>query len=203
VASALRGLAPYPNAEVREILLKHLETDSFRDRLSGAAIHAMKAQDDPSYIEPLLHRLDGRGNGLNTHVIAQGIDAVAYLARNETQRDAVREFLVRHVNDKRERVKLAALTALGTLGDSKALAVLETFAKAAKESPERTRAEKAITALRSARKPVDDFKNLREEVVTLQKESRELRKELDDLKNQVRAKGEGAEKKGSKPAKGK
>jgi aminopeptidase N len=203
VASALRGLAPYPNAEVREILLKHLETDSFRDRLSGAAIHAMKAQDDPSYIGPLLHRLQGVGRGWTSHTLAQGIDAVAYLARNETQRDAVREFLVRHVNDKRERVKLAALTALGTLGDSKALAVLETFAKAAKESPERTRAEKAITALRSARKPVDDFKELREEVVTLQKESRDLRKELDDLKNQVRSREAAGEKKGSKPAKGK
>jgi aminopeptidase N len=203
VAAALRGLAPYPSGRVRETLLKYLETDSYRDRLTGAAIQAMKAQDDPSYIEPLLQRLDGRGNGLNTHVIAQGIDAVAYLSRNETQRDAVREFLVRHVNDKRKRVKLAALSALGTLGDSKALAVLETFAKAAKESPERTRAEKAITALRSARKPVDDFKELREEVLSLQKETRKLQKELDDLKNQVRAKGEGAEKKGSKPPKAK
>lgn len=203
VATALRGLAPYPGGGVRETLLKYLETDSYRDRLTGAAIHAMKAQDDPSYIEPLLHRLDGHGNGLNTHTIAQGIDAVAYLARNEMQRDAVREFLVGRVNDRRDRVKWAALTALGTLGDSKALPVLETFAKAAKDSPERTRAEQAVSTLRSARKPVDDFKNLREEVLSLQKESQELRKELDDLKNQVRSNGDAPEKRNSKMKKAK
>ncbi len=201
VAAALRGLAPYPTAGVRETLLKYLGSESYRDRLAGAAIHAMKAQDDPAYVEPLLHQLQGGGSGWSTQVIAQGIEALAYLARNDTQRDAVREFLVLHVNDPRERVKLASLGALGTLGDAKALPVLGTFAKAAKDSPVRTRAEQAISSLRSTRKPVDDFKNLREEVLSLQKEGRELRKELDELKNQVRSKGETPDKKGSKTTK--
>ena len=69
----------------------------------------------------------------------------------------------------------------------KAVAVLEKFATASKESPERTAAERAVADLRAGRKPVDDFKNLRDEVLDLQKQNRELRKELDDLKKKVEA----------------
>jgi len=49
--------------------------------------------------------------------------------------------------------------------------------------------------LRAARKPVDDFKNLRDEMLNLQKQNRDLRKELDDLKKKVDATG-------GKPAEG-
>ena len=45
-----------------------------------------------------------------------------------------------------------------------------------------------MSALRAARKPVDDFKNLRQEVLNLQKANRDLRKDLDDLKKKVEAK---------------
>jgi hypothetical protein len=48
-------------------------------------------------------------------------------------------------------------------------------------------ADKAVTDLRTDRKPVDDFKNLRSEVMDLEKANRSLRKELDDLKKKVDA----------------
>jgi len=44
-----------------------------------------------------------------------------------------------------------------------------------------------MAELRAARKPVDDFKNLRQEVLDLQKTNRDLHKELDDLKKKVDA----------------
>ncbi len=190
VATAIQGLAPYAMDGVRQTLLHQLTTESYRDRLCGAAIEAMRSQDDPVYLAALLEHLGQRATNLQTHVLSRGIDAVAYLARNEEKKDIVREFVLRFVNDPRESVKLASLTALGTLGDPKALPVLKTFARAAKESRERKRAEEAISTLRSTRKPVDDFKNLREEVLTLQKEGRDLRKELDDLKKKVHAQPE-------------
>jgi HEAT repeat protein len=112
---------------------------------------------------------------------------LAYLGRNELKKDAVREFLVARVNDKRQRVQLAAIAALGTLGDPRALDVVERFSTASKESPERSAAEKAAATLRAERKPVDDFKNLRQEVLDLQKANRNLRKDLDDLKKKVEA----------------
>ena len=65
--------------------------------------------------------------------------------------------------------------------------VLEKFATAAKDSPERGAAERAISELRAGRKPVDDFKNLRQEVLDLQKTNRDLKKEIEELRKRIAA----------------
>jgi len=96
------------------------------------------------------------------------------------------------VNSRKRSVQRAALSGLGTLGDPQALPVLHRFAEAAKDSPERGAAERAVTDLRAGRKPVDDFKNLRQEVLDLEKANRDLRKELDSLKRKVEATSRGA-----------
>jgi len=119
--------------------------------------------------------------------LGRGLETVAYLARNEEKKDVEREFLLRHLNEKRRSVQLAAINALGTLGDASAIPVLQTFATAAKGVPEQTAAERAVAELRAGRKPVDDFKNLRQEVLDLQKANRDLRKDLDDLKKKLDA----------------
>ena len=91
------------------------------------------------------------------------------------------------MNHKRRPIQLAALNALGTLGDARAIPVLETFASGQKDSPERTTAEKALTALRETRKTSVEFGVMRNELLSLQKENRELRKDLDDLKRKIEA----------------
>ena len=149
----------------------------------------MRAQDDPAYVSPLLQTLSDRTAELPTRVFAQGLGALAYLDRNEDKKDAVREFLIGHVNDKKKFVQRSALTALGTLGDPRAIAVLSTFATGAKDSPERAAAESAVATLRAGRKPVDDFKHLRAEVSDLEKANRTLRQDLDDLKKRLDATG--------------
>ncbi len=58
----------------------------------------------------------------------------------------------------------------------------ETALAAAKDSPERKAAEKAIANLRADKKPSENLRDLRNEVVGLQKENRELRQSVDDLK---------------------
>jgi hypothetical protein len=42
-----------------------------------------------------------------------------------------------------------------------------------------------VATLRAARKPVDDFKNLRQEVLDLEKSDRELRQQVADLKKKL------------------
>ena len=198
VGEALRGLAPYAKPETKETLVRFLNTDSYRDYLTDAAISAMRQQDDPAYLPPLLERLSAHGTDLSGHVFANGIETLAYLARNEEKKDQIREFLLVHIHALKRSVARRALSALGTLGDTKAIPVLQTFTKADKESPERKAAEGALASLRSVRKPVDDFKNLRQEVLDLQKETRELHKALDELKDQLQAQGSGTPKAGSK-----
>jgi aminopeptidase N len=187
LASALRGMGGYAKPEVRETLLKFLGSESFHNELADAAISGMRFQDDPAYITPLLEALSKREAAFTTRGFAQGLQTVAYLDRNEEKKSDVRKFLLAHVNDKKKRVQLGAISALGELGDPAALAVLETFATASKESPERSSAEQAIAKLRAGRKPADDFKNLRTEVLDLEKANRELRKEMEAVKKKLEA----------------
>ena len=71
------------------------------------------------------------------------------------------------------------------LDDPKAIAVLEKFTDATKESPERAAAARAVASLRDTKKPSVEFGKLRSEVLKLQRENRELRKDLDDLKKRL------------------
>src|SRR5207244_4002246 len=134
-----------------------------------AAIAAMRAQDDTGYLAPLREELSKRGDAFSSRDFGRGLDALAYLDRNEKPRDDVLEFLAGLVNHKRERIQLGAMHALGLLEDPKAISLLETFAAMPKETPQREEADKAIAALRAANKPNDNLKDLRQEVLDLQK----------------------------------
>ena len=192
VASGIRDLGGYAKPEVRAVLLKYLASESFENRLADAAINAIRSQDDPAYIPTLLETLGKREADFTSGGFAQGLRALGYLGRNEEKKDAVRDFLLGYVNHKKRTLRLASIDALGSLGEPQAIAALNKVATAAKESPERSAAERAVTDLRAARKPVDDFKNLRQEVLDLQKQNRELRKDLDDLKKKLEARAPAA-----------
>jgi aminopeptidase N len=188
ISAAIHNLGGYAKPEVRETLLKYLASESYRNELAGAAIGAMRAQDDPAYIPPLLDTLAHKEVAFTSRGFVQGLETLAWLARNEEKKDTICDFLISRVDHKKRIVQVGVINALGTLGDPKAIPALETFAQAAKETPTRTAAEQAVASLRAGRKPVDDFKNLRQEVLDLEKANRELRKELDDLKKKLEAK---------------
>jgi len=59
-AVAITSLGPYPKKDVEPILLRELNSDSYHNRLADAAISAMRAQNDPAYINPLLGALRER-----------------------------------------------------------------------------------------------------------------------------------------------
>ncbi|MEJ0088803.1 MAG: M1 family metallopeptidase [Limisphaerales bacterium] len=179
---AIRGLGAFPRPGTREQLLKYLDSESFHNVLAVAAISAMRTQDDPTYITPLLASLPKHEINYTSRGYGQALGTLAYLARNEENKDAVREFVTGYVNSKKRSLQLASINALGTLGDPKAVGVLETFASGSEENPQSTAASRAITTIRAGRKPTDDLKNLRQEILDLQKTTRDLRKQLDGLK---------------------
>ncbi len=187
-ATALRALGPYAKPEVRDLLVKFLNTPSYRARLAEAAIAAMKAQDDPAFAAPLLAALQSREATLPSTVFSAGLDALASLSRNEAKKDSIRDFLTARVNSPKERVRLATIVALGTLEDPRAIAALETFTPLAADRPERAAADKSLAQLRTARKPGEDLKGLRTEVLDLQKSNRELKRDLETLKKKVESK---------------
>lgn len=187
LATALRGLGPYHQPAVRELLLSRLQTKSFRNQIAVAVIEAMRTQDDAGHIAPLREVLSKDADAFSSRDFGRVLDALASLDRNEKPRDDVRDFLTGFVNHKRERIQLGAMHALGVLEDPKAIPLLETFANAAKETPQREEAEKAVAAVRAANRPNDNLKDLRQEFLDLQKAGRELKKEFEDFKKRVEA----------------
>lgn len=187
VAEAVSALDAWARPEAREVLLRYLRTPGYRSHLAAAAIKAMRAQDDPAYIAPLREALEQRAADFSSATFAAGLDALAWLSRTQPDKGPVREFLIGQTRQLKQSVRTAALTALGTLDDPRALPVLDTFACASKDSPERKAAEKAIEAIRAARKPGPELSDLRKELLELQKEARDLRRELDTLKKKLEA----------------
>ena len=180
-------MGAYHQPELQARLFELLNSDSYRSVLADAALTALRAQEDPSTLTTLRESLQKRESQLTTGVFSRGLGILAHLARNEEKKEAVREFLTRYVNSPKKRVQLSALEGLGTLGDPQAAAVLEKFARGPKNSPVRTSAERALASVRESRKPSVELGSLRGEVLTLQKENRELRKDFDAFKKKFEA----------------
>jgi aminopeptidase N len=197
VAAEIRELGGYAKPASHDVLLKYLHGDSYRNLLAGAAVEAMRMQDDPAWITPLLDTLRERETNFTSRGFGNALGTVAYLARNEEKRDRVCDFLLGYLNHKKRVIQIAAINALGTLGDARAIAALNGIATASTQSPEQKAAENAVADLRAGRKPVDDFKNLRQEVEDLEKANRDLRRDLDTLKKEAESWGVGPGRRGT------
>ncbi|MBC8245825.1 MAG: HEAT repeat domain-containing protein [Verrucomicrobia bacterium] len=186
-ARAIGGLTGHDDKQARKLIDAALGSESFRHQLADAAVSALRKQDNPASLAKIRAALENDGVKYTTRGYANALSAVGHLARNQKKKAATRKFLVGHVNHPKRRVALAAIGALGQLGDPRALAVLEKFTGAAEGDPARKAAEQAIETLRAARKPADDYQNLRKEVTSLKQSNSKLTKELGDLKKRFDA----------------
>lgn len=186
-AGMLRAVGAYQQPAIRELLLRQLQSESFQNIMADAAIAAMRSQDDAAYVAPLLDELRRRESAFTSGGFARALDTLAFLARNETNKTEVREWLLAQLNSKKERVQLGAIGALATLGDPKAVAALEKFTTGAKDARETKAAERAVGELRAGRKPAAELGPMRDEMSNLQRENRDLRKEMDELKKKFDA----------------
>jgi aminopeptidase N len=181
IISDTQGLGLYHKPEIHDTLIGLLNRPSYRESVANGAIAAMRSQDDPIYVAPIRDFIQKPEPNLQTRSFASALETIGYLARNETNKDEPHEFLLRYINSKKKGIQLGAMRALGLLEDPKAIAVLETFANSSKETEEQPVAEKAIADIRAARKPTDNLKELRDQVLDLQKQSKKLEKDFEDL----------------------
>ncbi len=188
-AAAVRGLGGYAGPEVRDLVLKLIGQDSYRNVLAEAAIAVMRDQDDPAYLPPLLESLARHEPAFTSWGYAGAIGTLAHLARNETNKEPYREFLVARVAHKKDAVRHAALRGLGTLGDGRVAPLLRSVAGVDKANPDRGVAESALNELNSRTKPTTSPRDVREELTELQKSNADLRREFDELKKRVDQRG--------------
>jgi aminopeptidase N len=187
VADMLSDIGAYQQPAIRELLLRQMKSESFQNMLAEAAIESLRRQDDSADVAPLFDELRRRESAFSSGGYARAMDTLAFLARNQTNKTEIREWLMGQLTSKKPRVQLGAIGALATLGDPKAIATLETFTTGAKDARETRAAERAVTDLRAARKPPIELGSVREDVTKLQSENRDLRKEMDELKKKFDA----------------
>ncbi|MFV1994926.1 MAG: M1 family aminopeptidase [Verrucomicrobiales bacterium] len=187
VADALTALGKFPSDEVAPELRRALERESYRNRIGDAAIRAMRAQDDPSYVAPILAELKEDEETFTKSGYGAALDALAYLARNEddAEREPVRRFIATVLDHPNEKLRTEAIKALGTLEDPRSLALLAGFPTEPADRPENKAATAARAKLHGKKTQSREVNDLRKELLGLRKEVEDLQKGLETVKKKV------------------
>ncbi len=189
IARAIRTLGQYHDNRTRKVILDYLESESFRNVLASAAIDVIRKLDDSFFIEPLRRTLANSEKEFTSRGFALALDTLAHISRNEDDKDKIRTFLTGYVNHPKNNIQAGAIRALGTLGDPKAIPVVQTFAGDDPSERVQRAAKDALRELREKKQIVpDEIVRLREIVDKLGKETEKLRNDLEDLKNRLEAK---------------
>lgn len=182
--AAVRTLGSYPEKISFDLLLGLIRSESYLNVVASSAIAAARGQNDARYIEPILDALRAGSHRFARRRFAEALDAAAYLARNEENKDAVYRRLTEYTEDPRSAVRIGAIRALGTLRDDRALAVLEKFAGGLEGESETREAKRATELIRSQRPMATEVNTLRNEVLELKKQHEEFKKTVEELKKQ-------------------
>ena len=187
--SAIRNLGKYHHKDTRRLLMDYLKSRSYRNKLAVGAVQAIRMLDEPFFISLLQRTLGEREQQFTSWDFARGLDTLAHISRNEDDKAKVRNFLAGYVNNPKKTIQMGAIKALGTLGDTKAIPIVETFSgDDAGDRLERS-AKNALKALREKKQLVpEEITQLRETVEGLRKENEKLRNEVEDIKKRLDAK---------------
>jgi aminopeptidase N len=186
VADAIRPLGKYSDAEVADQIRALLPVSSYDNAVAGGAMDAIRKLDDPGYI-PLMQQVIEREVDYPSKTFPASLDALAHVARDLEDRDQVLEFLMAYLNHPRERVQLAAISALGTLGDPRAMEIVRSFNTGPEGNRKKKAAIEALKKLRNKQKTPAALGELRGEVDKLREQNEKFRTEVEDLKDRLEA----------------
>jgi aminopeptidase N len=192
--SALARLRASP--ELAEKSLRALQTAAqkpTRRAVRGAAFAALAARDDPRSFETVIQLAQPGGDD---ELRDQAIRVLGRLGRHEGLRDRTRTALTAWLDDSDGSSQEAAATALGALGDPRAIADLERVYSSVRQASVRRSARAAIEAIRRPEDPKTATAGLVERLAAIEKHNQELEKTLKKLSDKLDA----LEKAAQKPA---
>ncbi|CAN5482780.1 hypothetical protein BH09PLA1_BH09PLA1_02030 [soil metagenome] len=101
---------------------------------------------------------------------SSGIEAVGKIGKRMDEKDAARKYLLALISDPQDRPALAAIRALGELGDEAAIADLKSLSQSSAATARREAASSAIDSI-SKKAPTESAKvrSLRERIEALEK----------------------------------
>jgi HEAT repeat protein len=157
--------------------------------------------DEPQFIKPLCEALKTQPRDWFRGRFGQALDTLDYITRNEEDKADVREFIVGYVNHPDRSARVGAISALGTLGDPKAMGIIQTFARDQPRDNVERSARDALVQLQEQKKLVpQEVIELRKVVDDLKKDTKKLTDELEDVKKRLNAKSESKPPEKVKPA---
>jgi aminopeptidase N len=176
--AAYVALGAQRDAAPLDLLLPAAETPSFNGIVQGGALKGLAASRRPEALAVLLARIPNGATSIYARPTA--VAALGELGRGleRREREQVLETLLDLLRDGDYRVAMAAVRALGTLGDPRAISVLETFART-RVTQEAAVAERVIAGLRKSDKA--DGSALQKQVETLTDRLRKLEDQLQRL----------------------
>jgi len=191
LSAAIESFGRYHTAEGYAIIIRYLKSESYRNCLASAAVGAIRMLDEPHFIKPLGKALKAENGDWPRWRFSQALDTLAYIARNEEEKTDVRELLAGYVNHPDTNIRTGAIRALGTLGDPKAIGIIQTFARDVPRDNVERAARDALAKLQEQKKLApQEVIELRKVVDDLKKDTKKLTDELDDVKKRLDAKPE-------------
>ncbi len=185
--TAITALSAYPQETVKPLVLTALASETFQERVAGAAIRVIRERPDTSYAMPLLEMLLSRQQTLPTRVMSAGLEALARAAHPLPDRSLVREFLLAKTKHPKNGVRSAALRALGALGDPEAIPALTRFTRQHQDHRDFRTAQSALDQLRAKQPPQQQLKHLRESINALESAETRLKRQIETLGKQLDA----------------
>jgi aminopeptidase N len=187
-AAAIRALGRFQGDETRSRLIGFLQSESFGNVLAVAAMSAIRQHNDSSYNATLMRVLVEREGQFSSRDFGQGLETLGRVARTLQEKDEVRDFLLKYIHHPMTRVRTSAISALGSLGDSTVVSILESFSSSNDKSISGA-AERAIVQIREAKPTVPtELVELRKEISTMRRSQEKLQAELNEVRGQIKAK---------------
>jgi len=191
LVAAIQSLGRFDSPQTRQVISTCLRSTSYRNELAAAAIDAIRKLNDPAFIPELMTALREDERQFTSWEFTGGLDTLARIAHDQEDRTPVREFLAGYVNHPRQTIRSGAIGALGTLGDPKAIPIVETFCGDKPHDPLQRRAQAAMDRLRQDKRLVpEEVVELRKTVDDLKKEVEKLKNDIEDMKKKDQAKAE-------------
>lgn len=189
LAAAIENLGRYHTTDGYSLIVRYLQSESYRNCLARAATRAIRMLDEPRFIQPLHEALKNGNQDWPVWRFGQALDTLAHIARDEEDKTDLREFLAGYINHPNRYFQTSAIRALGTLGDPKAIPIIRTFARDEPRNSAERAAKTALEKLQEQKKLVPaEVIELRKIVDELKKDGESLKKEVEDLKKRLDAK---------------
>jgi aminopeptidase N len=176
--AAVSALGAFHESPAYDAIRQAIQSRTFQNTLAVSAIEAAAKSADPQ-LEPELRRaIQTRRHELTDAGLASAMTALGKLAGETEDKTAARELLEKELNAPARRVQIAAVEALGELGDPKSVAALSNLGDA-EDSRVASAAKRAIDKIEQ------DAPQVPAELGQLRKLVRELKEQQEKLQQQV------------------